>query len=293
MNQKLKLGLLGLGILAGISLSIYMAVGNHSTEAKPDDAKATPVVSTDVPSNTPVVSPEPTQTNKPTETKDPEGTKKPVVYEKPTEKEKRDANEGEVLEAERKAREMFRSFEFMEGVESLQSMINTVADKGEGAVLYRLYNDASLLELVTDSPLDEEKSGKNAELPDLQGVKNIFNNIHDPENALLGTLGLNPKIRVKIILHNESLNPIFHSAVRILSDSEETGKDVDRLRLLYTDMKTLHKITFEVESNQLYANVIEFNNGTSKVHSIHESEPGTTYYKTVKEWEKIYEQLNK
>lgn len=294
MNQKLKLGLLGVGILAGISLSIYWAVSDHSTEARPDNANKTPLVSTDAPSNTPVVSPDPSQTANPNETKDPADNKdKGDVYEKPPEKVKREANKGEVLEAERKARELFRNFEFTKGIESLQPMIDTLSDKGEGSVLYQLYHDATLLAFVVHSPLDEESDDHHHEAPDLQGIKNIFGNIHDPEDALLGTLGLNPKVRVKVILHNESLNPIFHSTVRILGDSEETGKDVDRLRLLYTEMKTLHKINFEVDDNQLYAYVIEFNNGVSKVHSIHEAVPGTTYYKTVKEWEKIYEQLNK
>lgn len=210
------------------------------------------------------------------------------LYEKPPEKDKASITQTKIKEYELEARKLFRQFQFLKGAELLKEAVDQydlTTNKGEE--LKNLYFDASLLANVIP---DEEATG--GEMPEEEGIKAIFQHLHDPELALLGVLALPDDIRGEIILNKDSLNPIFSGDVLIYKVEEEKGEMRDQVLVLYPNIQRLYRIDFNIEGNNLIGYVLQYPDGRVAVHSIQEKVKGSTNYYTISEWEELYKRFN-
>ncbi|WPS85470.1 hypothetical protein SMD22_02225 (plasmid) [Brevibacillus halotolerans] len=287
MKKKILLVLLSVGIICGISLSLYMTfsekmvVGNTEPSKEQQQAKLP-------------------QTSDKSTTTNPKMTEKPMlqdkkgIYEKPPEKQLRIISSSEATGYENEARKAFRNFEFMKGVERLRSIVDQVENKGAGEKLHQYYFEGSMIANLVPPTEEQKATGDHGEMIEFDGMVGILNSIKDPENALLGTLVLNDRYRAEVILEQSSLNPIFSEGVRILSKStEKTGDIYVDVFNMYSDAKILHKLDFEIEGYHLIGYVIEFADGYSKVYKILPAKGVKPPYKTVLQWKKIYSLIEK
>ncbi|MFF2531562.1 hypothetical protein ACFVS2_21880 [Brevibacillus sp. NPDC058079] len=285
MKKKILLGLLTGGIICGISLSLYMSFSDKTSVVdNPEPSKEQPS--------------KPTQTGNNSETPDvtekPKPPNKEDIYEKPPEKQLRSIGSSEAVGYENEARKAFRNFEFLKGVEDLKSIVDQVENKEPGEKLHQFYFEGSMIANLVPPTEEQEMTGDHGEMIEFDGMVGILNSIKDPENALLGTLVLNDRYRAEIILEQGSLNPIFSGGVRILNKSTEATGDiyVDVINM-YPNVKTLHKLDFEIEGHHLVSYVIEFADGYSRVYTVLPVEGVKTPYKTILQWKKIYSLIEK
>lgn len=291
MKQKVIVILLGFVILIGISISLYLSFGSKGSD-QGSDAVATETPSTSTqPENTGGKENkndvEPTTSNNPrkpeVEPRPSNPTKIEDLYEKPKETEKSSISSTDAKAIEQKVRSSFRKFEFDAGLSQLQSVVSTTKNEGEGAILHQLNEEGTtLLNLL---PAAEEENVE--EMPDLIGITNMVGSIQDPENKLLAVLLINDRLRVQYIVDQASLSPLFDGPIRISGQKEVTGEELDKIRYVYEDASRLVRVDFSIESNQLYAYVLYFPDGTSKFFGIYSEHE--TKYKTVSEWKKFYE----
>lgn len=190
--------------------------------------------------------------------------------------------EGEAENAEMVARNHFRSAQFVKGVQSLSDKVEQYTAEGRGEVLHKLYEDGSYL--IHFQYTDENVDGHAGSV---ESVKHVLEGIRDPEMALLGTLLLGVETRNQVIPSVDSINPAFEGIVNVLEKSVETeGRYFDEYSKMY-DVNKLHRIDFVLETNHLYAYVVENSEGYSKLIEIREAEEGTTPYLTIQEWKDL------
>lgn len=291
MKQKLVFILLGIAIVAGISLTVFMAtnIQRYQSEDEP--------VSTNQPNQTTNQNGDQSvndSSQTPIDQPDSEPAKKPTAenisdfYQRPSQEHKRDISERKAIQYESEARTYFREFKFMEGANYLQQVISDTPQDGNAQKLYELLFASSLLANI---PSNEEESA--SQLVDMQGIKNIMSNIKDPELLFLGVLKLDPLVRAEVILNKDSLNPVYEGIPHILKMDEEEGDFLEEIRILYPDIQTLHRILFEIEGNQLFAYIMEYPDGKLVFYSIRNLPDRITPYKTISEWEKIFEKIRK
>jgi hypothetical protein len=278
------IGLLAVGILIGISISLYMTFSEKETNnSAPVETQKPPIEEGSTTSTTPTSEP----MEKPSKVDD-------SIYEKPPEKDLKGISSLEAKPFVHEARKAFQDLTFMKGVESLNSIVNKVENKDGGEILHQLYVEGSMLANLVPPTEEELVSGSHGETIEFEGMVGILNSIKDPENALLGALVLDDRYRAEIIIEQDSLNPIFDGGVRILKQSEVTEGDIFvNVNNMYKDAKTLHKIDFEIEGYHLVGYVIEFENGYSKLYTILPVDGSNPPYKSIREWQKIYNLIEK
>ncbi|ADO59527.1 hypothetical protein [Paenibacillus polymyxa] len=282
MKPKILIGLMGVGIVVGLSISLYLSFSEKQDPTQSAQETQQPKTTTAA------VNPDLKDSHSDVQKKPLKGSDK-SIYEKPPEQKRRSIQSLEAEPLEQEARQDFRNLKFMNGVEKLQSIVNEVEDKDEGAMLHQLYFEGSMLANLIPPSEEDEISGDHGETIEFDGMVGILSMIKDPENALLGTLALNDRYRAEIILEQDSLNPIFDGGVRILQLSKETeGKIFEDVFNMYKSAKTLYKIDFEIEGHHLVGYVIQFADGTSKLYSILPADGAKPPYKSIREWQKIY-----
>lgn len=289
MKQKLVFILLGIAIVAGISLTVYMAtnIQRYDSENEPvstDQPNQNTNQNTNEPSETPNEQPDPSLNSEPTEKPTAENISD--FYQRPPQENKQDISRQKAEQYEGEARAYFREFKFMEGANYLQQVISETPKDGNAKKLHDLLLASTLLANIPDN---EEES--TAQLVDIQGIKNIMSNIKDTELLFLGVLKLDPIVRAEVILNKDSLNPAYDGVPRILKMDKEEGDLLKEIRILYPDVQTLHRILFEIEGNQLYAYIMEYPDGKLVFYSIRNLPGKTTPYKTISEWEEIFEKI--
>lgn len=189
-----------------------------------------------------------------------------------------------------KARMLFREFKFAEGAELLKTEGTDIyLDEGAGEILYDLNFQASLLSNLAPPP----NVDFDGEYATDEGIDNILNRITDTELAFLGVMLLDHRIRGEYILNKESLNPIFDDVkIRILKKEEAKNEELfNRINNLYSNVEGVEQIHFNIDGNELYAYVLIFQDGRAKLYTIQEVVEGSTSYKSVSEWNKVYEKL--
>lgn len=212
-----------------------------------------------------------------------------TIYEQPKDN-KSHASQSEALSYSQFAREKFRELRFLDGLKELDKGIEKFSNKGDGALLYQLQADASILANIIPPPDQEISQG---EVPDEEDVKNVFKLLQDPEMALLGALGLDDYLRGKVILNKDSLNPLFEGKVLVQDMSEvKEGAKYDAIKSVYEDAQIVYNIRFNLEGHSLNGYVIRFADGHVSVHSIENVEGETSPYKTTAEWEEYYKKFN-
>lgn len=288
MKQKVVVILLGLVIVLGISVSLYMSFGSKDEPADDPVATETPIEEGSGDKGDTEESP----------TKDPENPQKPEtvevpenpttiddLYEKPVETVKEDITETDASVLEQKVRSAFRKFDFQAGLDLLSPVVKTTKNEGEGAILHQLNLEGTLLLTLLPARGEEDVH----EMPDLTGIGNMLRAIEDPENKLIGTIMLNDRVRVEFIVDQASLNPIFEGSVHVSGQQDVTGKPLEEIRYVYSDVEKLVRVDFTIEEINLFGYIIYFPDGTSKLFGIYSE--GETKYKTVSEWKKFYEAI--
>lgn len=208
------------------------------------------------------------------------------IYKRPQKKNNKTVSEQDARRYESSARDMFRDFEFLNGTESLYEAIQTYSEEGNGEKLHILYQDGSMLANLSHSH-EEEGAGDEGHVENIDGILTLLSGVRDPEMALLGVLSLSLQERNAIIPSLDSLNPVYEGVIQVVSVEKETGDKLDSLSAMY-DVKTLHRILFNVDGYSLVAYVIEDSQGYSHLNSIYEETPGSTNFLTVRKWNDLF-----
>lgn len=113
----------------------------------------------------------------------------------------------------------------------------------------------------------------------------------NPEMMVSGTLMLEEKSRRGVITDKDSLSPIFDGSVKIkeheiIFDEPDDGI-IKRIYNLCIGATCVHKITFEIEKNELIAYIVEYSNKTLEFYGIYAPDGIETYYQPISFWEKI------
>lgn len=173
------------------------------------------------------------------------------------------------------ARRLAREFRFDEAAKTLEPL----ALEGRlSSHVKRVYEDVSLLANVF---------AKEGEKPDPELVPSLFDHLQDEEIALLGTLALPDDLRGKVIVNKDSLNPIFDGNVTIRSVVQEEGEMKQIIEMRQGKVEKVFRIDFLIEGFPLVAYVMQ-KDGHVRVYEIQEKEEGTTPYRTISEWERLY-----
>jgi len=285
--QKKKTFLL---ILLGLLAVVGMVVSIFLTKEITKSVEETPPTQEEAPKEEPkepVVPEEPEQLNENEKVVEEPKKSPESIYQVP-QVDKKEISVSEAKHYEQQARAKFRELRFLEGANLLEPVTKEYSDEGAGALLHQLYFEGSLLANVVPPP-DRAYTG---EIAEGEGVYNIMNAIRDPEMLLLGAIGLDDIERGKVILNKQSLNPIFFGQVFIQEKTVNEGDMLKEVHILYPEVKTLHQIHFVIEGYHLYAYIMEYPDGTAKVHSLQEVNKDTTPYKTIREWEELFKELD-
>lgn len=166
-----------------------------------------------------------------------------------------------------------------------QKIIDTINEKRQSYKFTESYNlniasifhDAEIMMALKD--YDYIKQGEVA--------KSMLN----PEMMVSGTLMLEEKSRRGVITDKDSLSPIFDGPVKIkeheiISNENDEGI-VKRIYNFCTGATVVHKITFEIEKNELIAYVVEYSDKTLEFFGIYAPDGVETYYQSISFWEQI------
>jgi hypothetical protein len=275
------MGLLAMGIVAGMSFSVYTTM--HMDKEKQEKEEKGNKTKNNEKEKTSV------------STKKEHSNVKEKIQMNPldetvtvdSEKDKRELTLVEVKNKENEVRQLMREFRFSDAEEILYEMNRKYTfNTKEAKILDNLFHDASALSnLHVDGDMGEGATG--------EGIINIMNSLKDPESLLLGTLIVDAPTREKIILSEQSLNPIYSKLdLAIIQKNIETGDMLKEVKILYPETKALHKISFGLEGFMLNAYIIEYPDGSLRFHSIKDPS-GKAPYLTIAQWEKIRKNLHR
>lgn len=281
-KKKVVVGLLSVGIVASMSISVYTSKhlnndnANHNPKTNQPDSKQ-----------------EVSQQQK-------EKPKEPVIKNTLTgkddpalSKDKKEMKIFDVTNTESEVRKHFRNFNFKQGTVILDGLSRSLKFTGDAEILKKLHYDGSLfMNLVpqTEQTRQFQKGDGTNSLDETNA--NIIEGLQDPENTLLGVLYLDPISRERIILYSGSLNPIVEEMKSIQIIKKTTDDIPHEVGILYPETKIYHKITFVLEGFTLDAYVLEDQNGGMRFYSI-EDPTKKSYFYTISQWKKIRKNLEK
>lgn len=181
----------------------------------------------------------------------------------------------DLQQAEEEARSLAREFRFDEAAKALEPL---ALQRRLSSRAKQVYEDVSLLANVF---------AKKGEKPDPDLIPSLFDHLQDEEIALLGTLALPDDLRGKVIVNKDSLNPIFDGKATIRSVLPEQGEMKRIIEMRQGKVEKVFRIDFVIEGFPLVAYVMK-KDGHVRVYEIQEKEEGTTPYRTISEWERLY-----
>lgn len=212
------------------------------------------------------------------------------IFKKPEKKNTTTMTERDALLHETTSRELFRSFEFLEGHDYLTEQVAIYSEEGEGKLIHQLHRDSAMLANLGHVMEAVHEEGH---VTDVDGMYSILSGIEDPEMSLLGMLNVGVPARNELLLSYDSINPVFDDQVIVFGIAEETDEILIREINQVYEAENIYHIEFEVDDSELYAVVVENPAGYSYVYGIYEVEEGSTVFLTVREWmdlEKLLEE---
>lgn len=177
------------------------------------------------------------------------------------------------------AKSLISRFRFLDAAEKLEPFFLKGALSDDEVKVYR---DASLLATIFATE---------GEKPDKEQIPILFEHLQDVETVLIGTLALPDDLRGKVIVNKDSLNPIFDGIVTILNTEEETGEVKRTISYRQGHVDQVFRVNFIIEGFPLIAHVMKQGERV-RVYEIIEKEEGTTPYRKISEWEKMYKDYN-
>ena len=283
MQKKLVIGLLTIGIVGGLGLSVYTT--KHMNDEPIDDQKQGQV----------------SEVKDKKETKEDKKPEEVVILNpmdgkdsEPVEEKKKTIKSYEVSTAEQEVREYFRSFKFEEGTTVLNDLVSKYELEGDAEILKDLqYDGALLMNLV---PHDEHGGGHTHNTREGvafdQGILNIMKGLQDPESTLLGTLYLDHETRERVIMYDGSLNPVYEEGQAVRVIDKTTVEIPHEINVMYPDTVNYHKLTFILDGFNLYAYVLESTDGNMSLYTIEDPAKESHYY-TITQWKKIRSNMEK
>lgn len=282
MQKKLVIGLLTIGIVGGLGLSVYTT--KHMNDETTDDIKQGQVSGVeDKKDKKKDEKPEEVVILNPMDGKDSE----------PVEGKKKTIKSYEIATAEQDAREYFRNFKFEEGTTLLNDFVSKYELDGDAKILKDLqYDGALLMNLVPHDDHGGHSHHTREGVAFDQGILNVMKGLKDAESTLLGTLYLDHEERERVIMYDGSLNPVYEEGQPVRVIDKTTVEIPHEIGVMYPETVTYHKLTFILDGFNLHAYVLESKDGNMALYTIEDPAKEAHYY-TITQWKKIRSNMEK
>ncbi|WCK57735.1 hypothetical protein PP175_27250 (plasmid) [Aneurinibacillus sp. Ricciae_BoGa-3] len=263
-NKKVVVGLLTVGIVAGITISIYSSKSMLNTHTSSPKGMQK-VTHTAVAPVQPKVEINPLD-GKP-EAPSPDKSEMDIATAK---------------NAENQARDSLRKFDFAGANATLQPF----ADK------YNFINNAKgLADLQYDASLMSNINGDGDEPATPEGTVNIVKGLHDPEDVLIGFLTMNQDEREKVVASFDSLDPVpSQKQLTVVDKSIESGSMLKEIKLSLPDTKMVYKIKFVLDGQAYDGYVMQNADDSLQLYGIFDPTGKASGF-TVGQWRQMRENL--
>lgn len=282
MQKKLVIGLLSVGIVSGLGLSVY------TTQHLNDEPKGEP------------------KHGQVSDGKEKEASKKEKKPDKvvilnpmdgkelkPIDGKKKTVKAYAVTSAEQEARGYFRNFKFEKGTELLNDLVSKYEINADSKVIKDLqYDGALLMNLVPHDEHGAHLGNTREGVAFDEGILNVMKGFKDPESTLLGTLYLDHETRERVIIYEGSLNPVFEKGQEIGIIDKDTVEIPHEVGVMYPDTVKYHKLSFILDGFNLNAYVLENKDGAVSLYTI-EDPVGESHYYTIAQWKLMRSNMEK
>lgn len=282
MQKKIVIGLLSIGIVGGLGLSVYTTQNmNKEPDSEPKQGQVSDGKEKDLSEKEKKL--DKVVILNPLDGKD----------ENPVEDKKKTIKAYEVASIEREVRTFFRNFQFEKGTTLLNDMVSKYELDEESKVIYDLqYDGALLMNLIPHDEHGGHTGHAREGVAFDQGIINVMRGLKDPESTLLGTLHLDHETREKVIIYDGSLNPVFEEGQEIRVIDKTTVEIPHEISVMYPETVTYHMLSFILDGFNLNAYVLESEDGAVSLYTI-EDPTKTAHYYTIVQWQKMRSNMEK